>query len=72
MAAPVDLQQMTKADKLRLMEALWKDLSREDADVSSPDWHREVLAERDRVIESGEESFIDWDTAKDKLRRELQ
>ena len=72
MAAPVDLQHMTKADKLRLMEALWKDLSRDDADVSSPQWHGDVLAERDKLIESGAETFVDWEVAKEKLRRELQ
>ncbi|MBN8709013.1 MAG: addiction module protein [Verrucomicrobia bacterium] len=29
MPATVDLQQMTVAEKLRLMESLWHDLSRE-------------------------------------------
>ena len=72
MAATVDLQQMTIPDKLRLMEALWKDLSRGDANITSPEWHGDVLAERDRLIESGEESFLDWEVAKKKLRDELQ
>ncbi len=72
MAFGIDLQQMTTADKLRLMEALWQDLSTTDADVVSPEWHRDVLAERDRLIESGEENFIDWEIAKKQLREELQ
>lgn len=53
MSATVDLQQMTVAEKLRLMEALWRDLSRED--LASPAWHGEILAERDRLTASGEE-----------------
>jgi hypothetical protein len=72
MAATVDLEQMTIPDKLRLMEALWKDLSRADVNIKSPEWHGDVLAERDRLIESGEESFLDWEVAKKKLREELQ
>lgn len=72
MPAKVDLQQMTIPDKLRLMEALWQDLSRSDADVDSPAWHDDVLAERDRLVESGEETFLDWEAAKRKLREELQ
>lgn len=72
MAAPVDLQQMTIPDKLRLMEALWKDLSAAEANITSPEWHGEVLAERDRLIESGAEAFLDWEVAKKKLRDELQ
>lgn len=67
----VDLQKMTVPDKLRLMEALWNDLSRSE-EIASPDWHLEVLVERDRLIESGEESFIDWEVAKERLRTELQ
>jgi hypothetical protein len=67
----VDLQKMTVPDKLRLMEALWNDLSRSE-ELASPDWHGEVLAERDRLVESGEESFIDWKIAKRQLREELQ
>lgn len=70
MPATVDLQQMSVSEKLRLMEALWSDLSKED--VASPSWHGEVLAERDRLIDSGEEKFLDWETAKKQLREELQ
>ena len=61
---------MSTPDKLRLMEELWTDLSCKD--VTSPDWHGDVLAERDRLIESGEEKFVDWETAKRQLRQELQ
>ncbi len=61
---------MSTPEKLRLMEALWADLSKET--VASPLWHGEILAERDRLIDSGEEKFVDWETAKKQLREELQ
>jgi hypothetical protein len=67
-----DIRQMTVPDKLRLMEALWQDLSRDDAEISSPEWHGEVLAERVRLVGSGEETFMDWEVAKKLLREELQ
>ena len=70
MPATIDLKHLTTPEKLRLMEALWHELS--DADVQSPEWHKDVLAERDRLITSGEDSFIDWDVAKRQLREELQ
>jgi len=68
----IDLQEMTTPDKLRLMEKLWRNLSMSASEVASPEWHGEVLAERDRLINSGEETFIDWETAKKRLREELQ
>lgn len=70
MPATIDLQQMSTPDKLRLMEDLWTALS--EKEFSSPAWHGEVLAERDRLIASGEEKFEDWETAKRRLRDELQ
>jgi Putative addiction module component len=72
MAATVDLQQMSVQDKIRLMEALWHDLSVRGSEVVSPAWHGDVLAERERRIESGEESFIEWEIAKKSLREELE
>jgi hypothetical protein len=72
MLTTIDLQEMTTPDKLRLMEKLWRNLSMTDSEVASPEWHEEVLAERDRLIDSGEETFIDWETAKKRLREELQ
>jgi hypothetical protein len=72
MSTTIDLQEMTTPDKLRLMGELWQNLSINASEVASPEWHGEVLAERDRLIESGEETFIDWETAKKRLREELQ
>jgi hypothetical protein len=72
MAISINLHGMTTPDKLRLMEALWQDLSADDSQVISPDWHGEVLAERDRLITSGEEKPLDWEIAKKQLREELE
>ena len=72
MSLTVDLQKMSVPEKLRLMEEIWQDLCRDQSQVPSPKWHGEVLEERDRKIASGEESFVDWETAKRKLREELQ
>ena len=71
MAATVDLRTMSTPDKLRLMEDLWQNLSSSEADLASPAWHGEVLAERERLTASGEESFVAWEAAKKQLREEL-
>ena len=61
-ALPLD--QMTTAEKLRVMETLWTDLSRNEQEIESPAWHEQVLREREERVRSGQESFIDWETAK--------
>ena len=59
---------MTKLEKLRLMEALWADLCRHEADVDSPDWHADVLARRPKRIDQGQAEFSDWKEAKKRIR----
>jgi hypothetical protein len=66
------LEQMTTAEKLQVMEALWADLSRNEQEIESPAWHQQVLRERDERVRSGQESFIDWETAKQQLRDRLK
>jgi hypothetical protein len=65
------LEKMTAEDKLRVMESIWADLSRNEADVPSPDWHGHVLREREERLKSGQEQFMDWEEAKKQLRGRL-
>ncbi|HEX3890207.1 MAG TPA: addiction module protein [Verrucomicrobiae bacterium] len=71
MEAILPLDKMTVAEKLRAMEVLWADLSRNEAQIESPAWHGDVLHDRETKIKSGEEKFIDWETAKKQLRDKL-
>ncbi len=64
------LEEMSLPEKLQLMEALWQDLSRKEEMIESPDWHREALEERERLVASGEARFIDWEQAKAEIRKE--
>ncbi|MEK7793329.1 MAG: addiction module protein [Candidatus Hydrogenedentota bacterium] len=58
------LDTMSVEEKLQAMETLWDDLCRHDANVPSPAWHGEVLAERDAALARGEETPVDWEVAK--------
>ncbi len=58
MEIALPLDQMTTAEKLRVMETIWADLSRDEAQFESPSWHGEVLKEREEKIKSGAESSL--------------
>ena len=62
------LEKMTREEKLRIMEELWTDLSRENSQVESPGWHEDVLRQRAEAVKSDKESFIDWEDVKKQLR----
>ncbi len=59
---------LPRVDKLRLMEALWDDLSHRGEEVDSPGWHEAVLRETGERVASGEEVPLDWGAAKRHLR----
>lgn len=71
MSVEVPLDRMSFPEKLRLLEALWDDLTRKPENFPSPAWHQDVLKECQRRAESGEERFSDWEAAKDDIRRRV-
>ena len=72
MVVQLPLDQMSLIEKLEVMESLWADLSRHPEELPSPDWHREVLQERKRLVAAGELNFLDWETALAELRKEVR
>jgi hypothetical protein len=69
MEVTLPLNKMSIAEKLRVMETLWTDLTRDEGRLESPGWHGVVLRERAQRVKQGKESFIAWDTAKKHLRK---
>lgn len=72
MLADISIDHLTTAEKLMLMERLWADLSQQPENVPSPEWHRQILAERMAAVQDGRAEFVDFDTAKRHLRDRLE
>jgi hypothetical protein len=71
MKLELPLKEMSVAEKLETMETLWADLCRNATEWNAPEWHAEVLEERERHLATGEEKILDWDEAKRRLRQEI-
>jgi putative addiction module component (TIGR02574 family) len=65
----LDIAKMSREERLAAIEALWESLVKEQAEIESPDWHRDVLEERERRIAEGRAVFIDLDELKKRLRK---
>jgi hypothetical protein len=72
MIATLSLKEMSIQDKISTMESIWEDLCRNAGDIASPEWHKEVLEEREKNLKSGADSFIDWEVAKRSIRKKIQ
>ena len=68
MVPDLDIKKMSKVEKLQLLEALWMDLSVEEHEIVSPDWHQEALLEAERLKTEGKSKFSDWNDAKERVR----
>ena len=64
----LEIQQLPRQEKLKLMELLWVELSRDEAELESPTWHADALLETAERRAHGEETLLDWELAKEKLR----
>lgn len=64
----LEIQQLPRQERLKLMESLWAELSRDAAKLKSPAWHAEALRETAERRSRGEEALIEWEEAKTKLR----
>jgi hypothetical protein len=71
MTVRLPLDKMTVEEKLQVMEAIWEDLTRNDEQFESPAWHEAALEERRAQEARGETSYIDWERAKEALRRRV-
>jgi putative addiction module component len=72
MAVNLPLDEMSVEDKLRLLEAIWADLSGTPDQLESPAWHQDLLEETARRVQSGEATFSDWQKAKASIRDRLK
>lgn len=68
----IAIKQLSREEKLRVMEAIWEDLSHEDQPVQSPAWHESKLQETEQRVQSGQEQILDWKEAKKELRKRFE
>lgn len=68
MIALAEIRNLPLHDKLRLMEALWDGISPQEEGLEVPQWHKDILDERERLVEEGKTTFIEWETAKRQIR----
>lgn len=64
----IQIEKMSRKEKLQAMETLWADLSKTETQVESPSWHNDVLKETEARVAAGLERIADWPAAKRELR----
>jgi len=68
----IDISEMPIEERIALSEALWDSLLEESEAQPIPDWHAQVLEERDRAHEADPSAVVDWEVAKASIRNRLK
>jgi len=71
MELALPLEKMSTAEKIKTMEAIWSDLCTKADSVVSPEWHQDVLNDREEEVKNGIEKFVDWNDAKRQIRKSV-
>ena len=70
MLEALNLEKISISDKFLLMEEIWKDLSEHStANGFTPQWHFDVLEQREQKIAHGQASFSPISEVKERLRK---
>jgi len=67
----LSLSELSFAQKLDLMEALWADLTRDENKFKSPAWHETVLEDREGAFAAGKATLSDWEQVKKRIKRKV-
>lgn len=67
-----EIDDMTAAQQIELMEALWKNMSQKNVNGDPPDWHLRYLEDREKAIAEDEDSFISLDVFEGEMRNGLK
>ena len=71
MTAMIELSQIEKmsvAERLQAIDQLWDSLTHSGDEIPSPDWHRDILAERKERAQRGEAKFLTLDQLRSRLQ----
>jgi hypothetical protein len=63
------IEEMTPAQRVELMEALWESMSRSAKEITPPAWHGDVLREREEALRRGSDRFISLEEAEERIRQ---
>lgn len=66
------IKQLSRQEKLQVMEAIWEDLAQDEHLVESPAWHEAQLKETEQKVQAGTEQIFDWQEAKKELRKRFE
>ncbi len=72
MIAQEEIRQLTLPEKFVLLERVWAEISTDPIQVEVPQWHKDILDERDVALQEGRTVVLEWDEAKKQIDQAIR
>ena len=69
MIALSEIRQMSFPEKVALLEMVWSEIAADPGQVEVPQWHKDILDERDLALNEGRATVLEWDEAKRQIEQ---
>ena len=69
MIAQSEIRQMSFPEKVALLETVWSEIAADPGQVEVPQWHKDILDERDIALNEGRAMLLEWDEAKRQIEQ---
>jgi hypothetical protein len=66
------IEDMTPAQRVDLMEELWKAMSAKPEEIEVPERHIRILEAREKALANGEDEYMDFDIAMAEIRNSIE
>jgi len=63
---------MSLPEKLTLLETVWAEISTDPSQVEVPQWHKDLLDQRDLALQEGRAVVLEWDEAKKQIDQAIR
>jgi hypothetical protein len=63
----LSIEKMTVKGKLEVMKEFWTDIPCEQDRIQVPQWHKEILDKREKLVMEGKARFVDMESAKKRI-----
>lgn len=64
-----EIKAMSREEQLKTMELLWDEICHQDQEPESPDWHKDVLEDRQAKVAEGKAKYLTLDEIKKRFRQ---
>jgi putative addiction module component (TIGR02574 family) len=69
MIGTLEIERMSRTEKVQAMELLWRSMSAAPDKLESPGWHKKILAKRLAKVEAGKGEFLTLSQLKKRLAK---